>query len=117
MKEVSHIRIYFQQAGGGKLSGSTEGGGDGQVLEGDGDEGEKVEGAGLGRDAGAHVQMEVSVDDSLSVRDAGRIALRVRRIVESVPGVSQADIHLEVDDLEACRFLLEHEAMGIESGG
>lgn len=44
------------------------------------------------------IKMEILVPESLGMNDAARIAKAVRRNVESVPGVAEADIHLEVDD-------------------
>jgi len=88
---ISHVRIHFFGA----------------------EDGHRDDFSGADHDhsqtADAAVQMEIRVDDSLSVRAAGSIALRVRRLVEAVEGVRSADIHLEVNDLEACRFVPGHE--------
>ncbi|MGE4158595.1 MAG: cation diffusion facilitator family transporter [Planctomycetota bacterium] len=49
-------------------------------------------------DGTLRTKMEIVVPETLNIKDAAGIAKAVRRNVESVRGVSEADIHLEVDD-------------------
>lgn len=45
------------------------------------------------------VELEIFVDPEQSVRKAAKIASSVRRVVEGIPDVDEADVHLELDDV------------------